>query len=168
MVAPFDGTVTTVMLDVGEACQAQQPLVRLVDTRKCYFICNVEAKAGYTLKAGQTVKLDIEAGTRCKISAELFLVSPVVDPASGLMRVKVVFENPREKSGLELPGECFCRRRKMLNVNFDSKVNRSLSEVSRLRKFAGTRAEFWPAFVSAAADLIRSRQRHPDSQGPKK
>ena len=42
----------------------------------------------------------------------------------------------------------------MLNVNFDSKVNRSLSEVSRLRKFAGTPAEFWPAFVSAAADLI--------------
>ena len=35
IVAPFDGTVTAIMQEVGEACQAQQPLVRLVDTRKC-------------------------------------------------------------------------------------------------------------------------------------
>jgi RND family efflux transporter MFP subunit len=113
VVAPFDGTVTTVMLDVGEACQAQQPLVRLVDTRKCYFICNVEAKAGYTLKAGQTVKLDIEAGDQMQnFSGTVFFVSPVVDPASGLMRVKVVFENPEGKIRPGVAGRMLLQEKK--------------------------------------------------------
>lgn len=98
IVAPFEGTVATLMLDVGEACQAQQPVVRLVDTRKCYFICNIEAKAGYGLKAGQPVQVEIEAGDKgTPVSGTISFVSPVVDPASGLMRVKVVFENPDGK-----------------------------------------------------------------------
>jgi RND family efflux transporter MFP subunit len=98
VVAPFDGVVTSLMLNVGEACQAQQPLTRLVDVRKCYFICNVEAKSGHTLKAGQTVKLEIESGDKtAAFTGSVFFVSPVVDPASGLMKVKVVFENPDSK-----------------------------------------------------------------------
>jgi RND family efflux transporter MFP subunit len=96
--APFDGTITQLTLQVGEACQAQQALVRMVDTRKCYFICNIEGKAGYGLKPGQTVKLEIEAGEKpVAFDGTVFFVSPVVDPASGLMRVKVVFENPQGK-----------------------------------------------------------------------
>jgi RND family efflux transporter MFP subunit len=98
VVTPFDGTVTALTLNVGEACQAQQPLVRMVDVRKCYFIANVEAKSGYSLKAGQTVKLEIEVGDKmAQFSGTVFFVSPVVDPASGLMRVKVVFDNPDSK-----------------------------------------------------------------------
>lgn len=96
--APFEGTITALLQDVGEACQAQQPLVRLVDTRRCYFICNVEARAGHALKAGQQVQLEIESGDQtAKVSGTIFFVSPVVDPASGLMRVKVVFENPESR-----------------------------------------------------------------------
>ncbi len=113
IVAPFDGTVTAVMLDVGEACQAQQALVRLVDTRKCYFICNVEAKAGYFLKTGQPVKLEIEAGDRMEnFSGTVFFVSPVVDPASGLMRVKVVFDNPEGKIRPGVAGRMLLQERK--------------------------------------------------------
>jgi RND family efflux transporter MFP subunit len=98
IVAPFDGTVTSLMLRAGEACQSEQALVRLVDPRRCYFICNIEAKAGYALKTGQTVKLEIDAGNKmAEFSGTIFFVSPVVDPASGLMRVKVVFDNPEGK-----------------------------------------------------------------------
>jgi RND family efflux transporter MFP subunit len=95
IIAPFDGTVTALLMDIGEACQAQQALARLVDTRRCYFVCNVEARSGYTLKVGQTIKLEVEAGDRsAEFTGTVFFVSPVVDPASGLMRVKVIFENP--------------------------------------------------------------------------
>jgi RND family efflux transporter MFP subunit len=98
VLAPFDGMVTELMLNVGEACKEQQPLARVVDVRKCYFVCNVEARAGYGLKAGQTVKLEIDAGdTTAPMTGTVFFVSPVVDPASGLMRVKVVFDNPDGK-----------------------------------------------------------------------
>jgi len=96
--APFEGTITALLLDVGEACQAQQPLARLVDTRRCYFICNVEARSGHALKAGQPVQLEVESGDQnVRVTGTIFFVSPVVDPASGLMRVKVVFENPESR-----------------------------------------------------------------------
>lgn len=98
VVAPFDGVVTGLMLNVGEACQAQQPLARLVDVRKCYFIGNVEEKAGHSLKAGQSIRLEIDAGDKAaSFTGTIFFVSPVVDPASGLMKVKVVFDNPEGK-----------------------------------------------------------------------
>ena len=49
-------------LDLGEACQPYQPLVRVVDTRQCYFVSNLEGKTGARLKAGQTVTLEIDSG----------------------------------------------------------------------------------------------------------
>ncbi|MDB6041262.1 MAG: Membrane-fusion protein-like protein [Verrucomicrobiales bacterium] len=98
VVAPFEGTITALMLHPGEACQAQQPLVRLVDPRKCYFIFNIDAKTGYSLKPGQSLRIEIEAGNKAALfTGTLFFVSPVVDSASGLMRVKAVFENPDGK-----------------------------------------------------------------------
>ena len=96
--APFDGQVTEIFRQVGEGCEAQQPLVRLVDTRRCYFICNIEAQAGYALRTGQIVKLEIAAGEKpAAMVGTISFVSPVVDPASGLLKVKVVFENPDGK-----------------------------------------------------------------------
>jgi RND family efflux transporter MFP subunit len=113
VLAPFDGTIAVLTLQVGESCQAQQALVRLVDTRQCYFICNIEAKAGYGLKAGQTVKLEIEAGEKpVGFDGMVFFVSPVVDPASGLMRVKVVFDNPEGKIRPGAAGRLFLQERK--------------------------------------------------------
>ncbi len=92
--APFDGFVTEIFLQLGEACQIQQPIVRLVDTRHCYFICNVDSKSGYGLRPGQKVNLEIEAGNSVVlVEGTISLVSPVVDPASGLLKVKVIFEN---------------------------------------------------------------------------
>lgn len=93
--APFDGSIAEIFLQVGEACQIQQPLVRIVDTSQCYFVSNVEAKAGHDLKPDQEVSLEIDAGTEApmRLAGKISFVSPVVDPASGLMKVKVVFEN---------------------------------------------------------------------------
>ena len=93
--APFDGYVTQIFLEIGEACQVQQPLVRIVDPRRCYFITNLEERLGHGLKTGQEVNLEVAAGSETtKVRAKIVFVSPVVDPASGLMRVKAVFENP--------------------------------------------------------------------------
>ena len=98
IVAPFDGYIAEIFLKVGEACQVQQPVVRLVDTRRCYFISNVEAKRGYPLKTGQKIDLEIEVGPQpIHFSGIISFISPVTDPASGLMKVKAVFENPDGK-----------------------------------------------------------------------
>ena len=94
--APFDGYIVEIFLQLGEACQIQyqQPVLRLVDTRRCYFVSHIDAKAGYTLKPGQPVTLEIEAGAATvTVPGTIDFISPVVDAASGLMKVKAIFDN---------------------------------------------------------------------------
>jgi RND family efflux transporter MFP subunit len=94
-ITPLDGYITEFYVEVGEERKEQEPMVRIVDTRQCYFVSNVEARAGAHLKVGQKVELEIESGaTVVKVIGELTFVSPVVDPASGLMKVKALFDNP--------------------------------------------------------------------------
>ncbi|MDB6023604.1 MAG: hypothetical protein JWQ04_3461 [Pedosphaera sp.] len=92
--APGAGVITEINLHVGEACSPYQPVARLVDTRQCYFISNVEAKAATGLKTGQTVHVEIEDGKNpFKVDAKIVFISPVVDAASGLQKVKAIFDN---------------------------------------------------------------------------
>src|SRR5205814_8432145 len=75
--APFEGSIAEIFLQVGEACPIQQSVVRIVDTRQCYFISNVEAKAGHALVTGQSVDLEIESGTASlRLPGRVSFVSP--------------------------------------------------------------------------------------------
>ena len=108
--APLSGIITEVMLDVGEACQPYQPLVRVVDVRRVYFVANVEARAAALLKQGQQVKLEIETGAAAlPVQGAISFLSPVADPASGLLKVKVLFENPAGKVRPGLAGRLSLR-----------------------------------------------------------
>jgi len=94
LISPFDGTVIKLFLDEGETCQENKPLVQVVDTGRGLFICNVEEWIGRTLRKGQTVNLEIRTGSESMAKrGTIIFVSPVVDPASGLLEVKTEFEN---------------------------------------------------------------------------
>jgi RND family efflux transporter MFP subunit len=96
--APCSGTVAEFYKRVGEACQTYQPLARVTDTRQCYFVSNVEARAAVGLKTGQAVRLEIEAlPVPLSVRAKIIFLSPVVDPASGLQKVKALFDNSESK-----------------------------------------------------------------------
>ncbi len=98
IVAPCAGYVVEIVRDVGEACEAYQPLVRVADPRRCYFVSNVEATAAGRLKLDQEVRLSIEtAGQPVQCAGKVVFLSPVVDPASGLRKVKVLFDNADRK-----------------------------------------------------------------------
>lgn len=100
--APFQGIVTELLLDEGETCEQRQPLVHVVDTSKCRLVCNMDAPLGQRLKKGQRVDLDIPVGNgTIQKKGKIIFVSPVVDPASGLLTVKVEFEN---RDGAVRPG----------------------------------------------------------------
>ncbi len=93
-VSPIIGTVIKLYLEEGESCRENQPLVQVVDTSRCLFVCNVEEWVGRTLEKGQTARLTIKAGNSTIAKTGRFVfVSPVVDPASGLLEVKVEFDN---------------------------------------------------------------------------
>ncbi|MBI5775256.1 MAG: efflux RND transporter periplasmic adaptor subunit [Verrucomicrobia bacterium] len=101
--SPLTGQVVQLARDVGEDCKAQEPVVRVVDTRQFYLVANVEARAGFALQPGQTVQVEVEAGRdKVKMAGRISFISPVVDPASGLLRVKVLCDNPdgRVKPGV--------------------------------------------------------------------
>lgn len=95
IIAPMDGHVVQFYKDVGEKCDEQQPVLRMVDTRRCYFVGNVEAAVGHRLKLGQRLALEVEgAGGPLRLEGAVAYLSPVVDPSSGLLKFKVLFDNP--------------------------------------------------------------------------
>ena len=100
--SPIQGTIIKLFLNKGESCELTQPLVHLVDTRKCLFVCNIEEWAGRTLEKGQWVDLKINIGLdTIDKKGKVIFASPVVDPASGLLEVKAEFDNA---DGVVRPG----------------------------------------------------------------
>ncbi len=102
LISPLTGTVSEVLIEVGESCTAYQGLVRVVDTRRCYFVTNLEARQADRLKAGQSLKLELDGGAApVSVSAQITFLAPTVDAASGLRRIKLLFDN---SDGRVVPG----------------------------------------------------------------
>jgi RND family efflux transporter MFP subunit len=94
--APLSGTITEVLVDVGEGCQPLTPLVKVVDTRQCIFVADVEPALGAKIKVDQVVPLEIQNGSgSLRVNGKIIYLAPVVDAASGLLKLKAVFENPQ-------------------------------------------------------------------------
>jgi membrane fusion protein (multidrug efflux system) len=91
IVAPFPGAITEIELHPGAACAPYQSIVRLVDTTRCYFVGQIEGKSLGNLRLDQLVKIEIEGGA--VVTGKISFISPTVDPASGLAKVKAVFDN---------------------------------------------------------------------------
>jgi len=94
IVAPYSGIITELRLDVGEATEAYAPLIRLVDPTLCHFECNLEARLAAPLTLNQAVRMEIDSGAGpVKVAGVVTFISPVADKASGLINVKVRFDN---------------------------------------------------------------------------
>lgn len=108
LLSPGEGVIVEVKLHVGEACAAYEPIVRVVDTRRCYFISNIEARISSDLKVNQPVRLELEDGkSSIRVAAKIIFISPVIDPASGLQKVKALFENADGRVRPGLMGKMF-------------------------------------------------------------
>ena len=96
--APFTGQIAEIMIGIGENCEEDTPLIRLVDNSHGYFIANVEMEIAANLTLGQQVQLQLQSGTDpIDIEAKLIFISPLIDPASGLRKIKVEFANQEQK-----------------------------------------------------------------------
>ena len=100
--APFSGQIAELLINVGENCELDTPLVHLVNTSRGYFVANVELSVSQKFILGQTVELQLQSGLETvSRNAEIVFISPVVDPASGLRKIKAQFDNPH---GNIIPG----------------------------------------------------------------
>lgn len=96
--SPLTGNITEFFRKAGEDCKAQEPVVRIVDTRRFYLVANLETKAAASLRLGQPLKAEIHNGKELvALTGEISYIAPVVDPASGLLKIKVLFINPEGK-----------------------------------------------------------------------
>lgn len=101
--APFSGVVTDLPLEVGEYCEPPQILLRMVDTREFYCVANIDPTLAARLRVGDpAVFLGGTLNDGRSLNGSIVFISPVVDSASGLLRIKVLFDNP---DGLVRPGE---------------------------------------------------------------
>ena len=96
LASPISGIIIKLFLDVGESSEPEQPLVHVVDTSRCLLVSNMEEPLGRTLKKGQSVTMSIRTGSKSITKkGTIAFVSPVVDPASGLLEVKAAFNNQK-------------------------------------------------------------------------
>lgn len=102
LVAPIDGVVTDLRVDVGEWASPGEPVLRLVDASVVELRVNVTQAAARRLALGDTLAVLIEdPAIVAPIDASVVFVSPVADAASGLVDVRVRFDNA---DGLVRPG----------------------------------------------------------------
>jgi len=98
LISPIDGQVAQFYKDVGEKCEDQQPVVRIADTRRCHLVANLEPRLAQSLRLDQKVRVEVLVGdSPVTVDGTLIYLSPVADAASGLLRIKAVFENPEGK-----------------------------------------------------------------------
>lgn len=110
--SPIGGTVVKVYLHEGETAEPNDALVQLVDTTRGFFVGNVEEKVGRTLERGQRVGLKIQTGSvQAAVEGTITFVSPVVDPASGLLAVRVEFPNLEGNIRPGVPGQMIIERK---------------------------------------------------------
>ncbi len=109
MRSPFSGIlVSSFDIREGEAIERNQPVARLSDPSRCIFIAFVEAESASKLSIdGETLlRFPVRAGY-IEASGTIVFISPVVDPASGLVEVKAEFSNRHAQIRPGLNGEIF-------------------------------------------------------------
>ncbi|OSM04108.1 putative membrane-fusion protein-like protein [Magnetofaba australis IT-1] len=91
--APIDGVAASLKFEPGEMIDANQLAAHLVDVRSGVAVCHVEDQLARRLPVGAQVSLRILSGAPVMRRGEVIFAAPLMDPSSGLRRVKIAFEN---------------------------------------------------------------------------
>ena len=86
--APFTGRITRRLVDVGQNVNTGAPLFVIADFDPLLAIVHVPSKEFKKLKPDQNVAIILDS-TREKLEGRIKLVSPVIDPTSGTIKITV-------------------------------------------------------------------------------
>lgn len=95
--APFEGYVLRLLKKKGEAVQRLETVAKLVSIRQLNVIIYLDADKIQKVYEGQKVEARIDGVSGQVFNGVVATVDPVIDPGSGLFRVKISIENPEEK-----------------------------------------------------------------------
>lgn len=99
LLAPAAGQIIEVQPSRGEWVRQGEPVLRLVNVEKLTLKLNVPDGVARRLTPNQTILVNVEA--QAGIAGELVFISPVADPASGLVELHINLANP---DGVLRPG----------------------------------------------------------------
>ena len=93
--APIDGTIVDIIPSEGEWVRTGDPVIRLVDTRTCYLDLDVDLMTSRRIAKKDTqLFVQVSVGeTTVRRTGSADFISAVADAGSGLLRVKVYFDN---------------------------------------------------------------------------
>jgi RND family efflux transporter MFP subunit len=103
LAAPWDGFILRRLAEEGEIVVRGKPLFELVDYSQIYVQFYAEAALLGTFTKGSTLEVEIPGSPARRLKAAIRMIDPIVDPGSGLFRVKLLVPNPdfQIKPGIE-------------------------------------------------------------------
>ncbi|MGN6314001.1 MAG: efflux RND transporter periplasmic adaptor subunit [Rhodanobacteraceae bacterium] len=102
--APISGVISKRMVKQGNLVQANQAIFHIVDMNPLTATLNVPEREIGTLKAGQPVKLNVDALPGKQFAGSIERIAPVVDATSGTFRVTCLFDNTKAGNEILRPG----------------------------------------------------------------
>jgi RND family efflux transporter MFP subunit len=103
--SPIEGVVAEIRADIGERVAPGDFVARIVDPRRCHLIVNIDERHARRVAAGDSVPLALRAGDGLvEKTGRVVAVAPIADPASGLVRLKIEFDNEDELIFPGVPG----------------------------------------------------------------
>ena len=103
LAAPWNGIILRRLAEEGEIVVRGKPLFELVDYSQIYIQFYAEAALLGTFSKGSTLDVEIPGSPTRRLKADIRMIDPIVDPGSGLFRVKLLVPNPdfQIKPGIE-------------------------------------------------------------------
>lgn len=89
------GIISKINRRTGESAQANDAVLQLCDISELYFVANLPTQQAEQILSGQSVNLR-NASHDVDLKGIVSFVSPVVDPATGLRRIRVKVIDPPE------------------------------------------------------------------------
>jgi RND family efflux transporter MFP subunit len=93
LAAPWEGIVLRVLKSAGETVNRGEKVIELIDYSTIYVDVYLDAKYLAAVKPGQEARVSGEAIGREPVAATVAMVDPVVEPGSGLSRVRLQMSN---------------------------------------------------------------------------
>jgi len=92
--SPLDGVVVKKLKEEGESADRVEALFEIINIDRLYLQFYLERKLAASLVAGQEIDFWVTGDEPVRRKAKVDFVNPGADSASGLFRVKLIFENP--------------------------------------------------------------------------
>lgn len=99
LTAPWDGRVLRIFKTTGEPVNRGEKVIELIDYSTIHVDVYLEARHLAAVQSGESAAVSGEAIGAAEAEAKVVMVDPVVEPGSGLCRVRLELANP----GLRIP-----------------------------------------------------------------